>query len=60
MPPEISRTALQVGMWISLLAAACILFTERGSAEYYVSILSLGVGLVLLGFAVFVVRRSKR
>lgn len=60
MPPELTKAALSIGMWVTLLSAGCLLLTERGTAEFVVSAMSLGVGIFLLVVVIIVHRLSTR
>ncbi len=60
MNPQAARAALQLALFIIIAAALTLLCERPGSAEFVVTLLGLGVGLLFLGVIVFVVRRFSK
>jgi heme O synthase-like polyprenyltransferase len=58
--PQMGRQALQYAAWIILVSVFLLLFLDRGSAEFVITVISLVVGLVFFGTAWFLIRRSQR
>ncbi|NPA07096.1 MAG: hypothetical protein GXO54_06820 [Chloroflexi bacterium] len=48
MAPEVGQLVTRVALFIILLALLAVLWAPRGSAAFFVALLSLGVGLLLL------------
>jgi hypothetical protein len=60
MSPQMGRQALQYATWTVLVAAVLLCFLEKGSAEFIITVISLGMGLIF-GLVVWVLtRRSLR
>jgi hypothetical protein len=60
MSPEMGRQAMQYATWTVLVAAVLLFFLEQGSAEFIITVISLGIGL-LFGLVVWILtRRSLR
>lgn len=60
MSPELVRVALQMAMWILLVASALLLFLDRNSPEFVITVISLVIGLLFTGLVWFLARRSFR
>ncbi len=60
MHPEAGRGAFRLALFISITAAALLVASPRGTAEFVVSALALVVGLLLLALVALVVRRTSR
>lgn len=56
MPPELGRFAFRIAMFIVLVAGVLLVVTPRGTPEFYVSGISLAIGVVF-GAAVIGVAR---
>ena len=54
MGSDLLRTFFRSGMFIVLLSIVLILATPRDSAEFVVSVCSLGIGVTLLALVAFV------
>ena len=60
MAPELSRFWFRIGFFITLIAAVLIPFQPGGSAEFVLSVISLGVGLAILAVVIIIVKLSNR
>ena len=60
MNPGAARAALQLALFIVIAAFLSLLCVQPGSAEYVITVVSLGVGLVFLALVVLMIRRSSR
>ncbi|RPI30179.1 MAG: hypothetical protein EHM70_14520 [Chloroflexota bacterium] len=58
MDPAFGKTWFRIAFFITLLAAVILPFQKPGTAEFVVSVLTLGIGLVFLLLIVIIVRRS--
>jgi len=58
--PQIGRAAFRIAIFITGVALVLLLFVERGSAEFYVSLVTAFIGLAAIGVIVVVVRRFRR
>ena len=58
MDPQLLRTALRLGMLVTLSAAAMLPFLDRASASFVVDVLALAVGLVFVAGVVILARRE--
>jgi len=54
MTPELLRIFFRIGMFVSVTALFLVLTVPRNTAEYVVSVMSLIVGVVLLGLVILV------
>lgn len=54
MSPELLRIFFRIGMFVTATALFLVFTVPRNSAEYVVSVMSLIVGVVLLGLIVLV------
>jgi hypothetical protein len=60
MTPEFLSGFLRAGIFITLISLVLILIVRQGSAEFIVSICSLGIGLALVGLIALVTWLGKR
>ncbi|MCY4080795.1 MAG: hypothetical protein OXF54_11165 [Caldilineaceae bacterium] len=60
MDPFLGRAAFHIGFYIAFVAGALLLFLEKGTAEYVITQVTLGVGLVYLLLVVILVQWGKR
>ncbi len=60
MNVQAARAALQLALFIIIAALLTLLCVQPGSAEYVVTVFSLGVGVLFLGVVMFMIRRSSR
>ncbi|HHW58489.1 MAG TPA: hypothetical protein GXX15_12790 [Clostridia bacterium] len=54
MIKEFLKRALQISLWIILVATVLLIFEERGSAEYFITLFSLIIGVIFLSIALIV------
>ena len=60
MSPEAGQAWFRIALLITLAAAALAYFTEPGSAERVVSVMTLLIGVLFIGVIVVSVRRNRR
>lgn len=60
MTPEFLRGFLQGGLLITVMSLLFIFTARRDSAEFVISICSLGIGLTLTGLIAFIIWVGKR
>jgi hypothetical protein len=60
MTPEFLRGFLQGGMLITVMSLLLVFMTQRNSAEFVISVCSLGVGLTLVGLIALIIWVGKR
>lgn len=58
MSPELGLAWFRIAIFITLVSGVLLLFLTPGTAEFIISIVSLIVGLVLIAFIAFFVRRG--
>ncbi len=59
MSPEAGRAWFRIAALITLLSAALVFFTQPGTAERIVSIVTLLIGLLFIGVIVILIRRDR-
>jgi hypothetical protein len=59
MNPDLGRAWFRIALTITLLSAMLVFFTESGTAERVVSIITLLIGLIFIGTIVVLVRRNR-
>lgn len=57
MNPEAGRAWFRIALTITLMSVALIYFTEYGTAERIVSVITLVIGLLFIGVIVLLARR---
>ena len=60
MSPEAGQAWFRIALLITLASAALAYFTEPGSAERVVSVMTLLIGVLFIGVIVVSVRRNRR
>ena len=58
MDPQILRAGFRVAVLLAFVAGALLFFEPRDSAEFVVSALTLGIGLLFMGVVAVIVRYS--
>jgi hypothetical protein len=58
--PGIGKAALRLSLFVIVLAAAMLIFLEPGSPQFAITVFTLIIGLVFLGFVVVLVKRMSR
>ncbi|OQA45720.1 MAG: hypothetical protein BWY52_01162 [Chloroflexi bacterium ADurb.Bin325] len=56
MSPEIGQAATRIGIFLIVTAGLLLLMVSRGSAEFVVLVLTIGLGVFLLGLVMFFAR----
>ncbi len=56
MSPEIGQAATRIGVFLIVTAGLLLLMVPRDSAEFVVLVLTVGLGLLLLGIVAFLAR----
>ena len=59
MNPEVGRAWFRIAVTIIVVSAALVYFTEPGTAERVVSVLTLLIGLLFIGTIIVLVRRDR-
>ncbi len=60
LDPQVGKAALQVSLFIVVLAGGMLLLLTPGTPQYAITVFTLIIGLVFLGLVVVVVRRFSR
>jgi preprotein translocase subunit Sss1 len=60
MTPDFLRGFLQAGMLVTVASFILILTTKPNSAEFVISVCSLGIGLTLVGLIAVIIWLGKR
>ena len=58
--PELGKAAFRWALFIIVAAVAMLLFLPPGSAQYYVTLFTLAIGLAFLALVIFLVRRYSK
>jgi|YelNatPaOPRAMG01_1025707.scaffolds.fasta_scaffold127130_2 hypothetical protein len=58
MEPFIGRTAFNIGVFLILLSIFVMPFLKRGSVEYIINIIALGISITFLCVVIYIVRRE--
>ncbi len=56
MRPEIGQAATRIGVFLIVTAGLLLLMVPRGSAEFVVLVLTIGLGVLLLGLVALLAR----
>jgi hypothetical protein len=60
MTPDFLRGFLQAGIFVTLVSLVLVFTTQQDSAEFVVSVCSLGIGVTLVGALVLLLRFGQR
>ncbi len=60
MNPEAAKAGLTIALFVAIAAALILPLETPGSAEFVVTVLALGIGILATGVIAFVIRRSSR
>ena len=60
MSPEAGRQWFRLGFFISIISLILLPFQPRDSAEFVITVLSLIIGLIMLGLVAIIIKISKR
>ncbi len=58
MSPEIGKLAARIALFLIVASLLALRWIPRGSAEFVVTVLVIGIGLVMLGIVAVLARRS--
>lgn len=58
--PELGKAGFRWALFIIVAAGAMLLFLTPGSAQFYVTLFTLIIGLAFLALVIFLVRRYSR
>ncbi len=59
MSPEAGRAWFRIATMITVVSAVLVYFTEPGTAERVVSVITLSIGLLFIGVIIFLIRRDR-
>jgi len=59
MNPEAGQAWFRIATLLTVVSAALVFFTEPGTAERVVSVITLLIGLLFIGVIVILVRRNQ-
>jgi len=59
MNPEAGQAWFRIATMLTVVSAALVFFTEPGTAERVVSVITLLIGLLFIGVIVILVRRNQ-
>jgi Domain of unknown function (DUF202) len=59
MNPEAGRAWFRIAVMMTSVSAALVYFTEPGSAERIVSVITLIIGLLFIGTIIVLIRRNQ-
>ena len=59
MNPDAGRAWFRIATTITLTSAALVYFTDPGTAERVVSVITLIIGLLFLGVIILLIRRDR-
>jgi preprotein translocase subunit Sss1 len=60
MNPQAAKAGLSLGLFIAVAALMMLPLEPPGSAEFIVTLLALGIGVVTTGVIAFVIRKFSR
>jgi len=58
MNPQAAKAGLAIGLFVAVAAALILPLETPGSAEFVVTLLALGIGILATGVVAFVIYRS--
>jgi len=59
MSPEAGQLWFRVAIFITLTSLALLFFQQPGTAEFVVTVLALGVGIIMIALIAIIARRSQ-
>ena len=59
MNPDFGRAWFRIATTITVLSALLVFFTEPGTAERVVSVITLLIGLLFIGTIILLIRRDR-
>ncbi len=60
MSPQMGQAAFRIAVFLIVGALLLLPFQTRGTAEYIITLLTLGVGLFMAALIVIIIKRSNR
>jgi hypothetical protein len=60
LDPQVGKAALQISLFIVVLAGGMLLLLTPGSPQYAITVFTLIIGLIFLGLVIVVVRMFSR
>lgn len=60
MSPDAGQAWFRLGTFLVLMSLVSLLFIQRGTAEFFVAVLSLVVGFVMLAIVAVIVKLSNQ
>jgi hypothetical protein len=59
MNPDFGRAWFHIAMTITVVSAVLVFFTEPGTAERVVSVITLLIGFIFIGTIILLIRRDR-
>ncbi|OQA21783.1 MAG: hypothetical protein BWY63_01137 [Chloroflexi bacterium ADurb.Bin360] len=59
MSPEAGQLWFRVAIFITLTSLALLFFQQPGTAEFVVTVLALGVGIIMIALIAIIARKSQ-
>lgn len=59
MNPQVGQTWFRVAISITLVSLVLLFFQQPGTAEFIVTVLALGVGVIMTALIILIVRKSQ-
>ncbi len=59
MSPEAGQLWFRVAVFITLTSLALLFFQQPGTAEFVVTVLALGVGIIMIALIAIIARKSQ-
>ena len=56
MDPQIGQAGMRIALFLILAAGGMLFFLDRGTAEFSITVVTLGIGLVFAGIIIVLVR----
>ncbi len=56
MAPEVGQAGFRIGIFLTLMAAGMLLMLEPGTAEFSITVVTLGIGLTFVGLVILLIR----
>ena len=60
MDPHIGQAGLRIAIFLILVAGGMLFFLEPGTAEFSITVVTLGIGLIFAGIIIVLVRIAGR
>ncbi|HOV47814.1 MAG TPA: hypothetical protein PLM06_04170 [Anaerolineae bacterium] len=59
MNPQVGQTWFRVAISITLVSLVLLFFQQPGTAEFIVTVLALGVGVIMTVLIIIIIRKSQ-